>query len=84
METNFRMINKPPLSKATKKYLTEEELLVALRDHNEHAVSHLYQTYWPMILQMVKTNNGSPAEAQDWIISMPASCFLIKVFNNPW
>ena len=81
METNFRMINKPPLTKATNKYLTEEELLEALRDHNEQAVSHLYQAYWPMILQMVKTNNGSAVEAQD-LYQESILDFLEKVWNE--
>ncbi len=75
------MINKPPLSKVPKKYLTDEELLAALRDHNEHAVSYLYQTYWPMILQMVRTNNGSPAEAQD-LYQESILDFLEKVWNE--
>jgi RNA polymerase sigma factor (sigma-70 family) len=81
METQFRMINKPPLSRATKKFLSEDELLAGLRDHNEQAVSHLYQTYWPMILQMVKTNNGSAAEAQD-LYQESILDFLEKVWSE--
>jgi RNA polymerase sigma factor (sigma-70 family) len=45
--------------------LSDDRILMALRDRDESTISYIYQTYWPMILQMVKTNNGSAAEAKD-------------------
>ena len=45
--------------------LSDESLLSALKERDESAISYVYQSYWPMILQLVKTNNGSAAEAKD-------------------
>jgi RNA polymerase sigma factor (sigma-70 family) len=45
--------------------LSDERILSALKDRDESTINYIYQTYWPMILQMVKTNNGSATEAKD-------------------
>jgi RNA polymerase sigma factor (sigma-70 family) len=62
------------------KKLQEEELLAALRKRDESAVKYVYQTYWPLILRLVKLNSGSEAEAKD----LYQECildFLEKVWN---
>jgi RNA polymerase sigma factor (sigma-70 family) len=45
--------------------LSDDRILSALKERDESAINYIYQTYWPMILQLVKTNNGSTAEAKD-------------------
>lgn len=45
--------------------LSDERILSALKDRDESTINYIYQTYWPMILQMVKTNNGNVTEAKD-------------------
>lgn len=45
--------------------ISDDRILRSLRDRDEGTISYIYQTYWPMILQMVKTNNGSATEAKD-------------------
>lgn len=59
------MAYKQLFPKVAEKTFKEEELLTALKNREEKAVRYVYQTYWPMILKMVKVNNGSEAEAKD-------------------
>ena len=59
------MSDKPFINKVLKLPLSDERILSALKDRDESTINYIYQTYWPMVLQMVKTNNGSAAEAKD-------------------
>jgi RNA polymerase sigma factor (sigma-70 family) len=52
-------------NKVLKLPLSDDRILSALKERDESAINYVYQTYWPMILQLVKTNNGSAAEAKD-------------------
>ncbi|GEO02913.1 hypothetical protein AAE02nite_05770 [Adhaeribacter aerolatus] len=45
--------------------MTEEKILHELKNRNENTIRSVYQANWPMILQMVKVNNGNEAEAKD-------------------
>ena len=51
--------------KMTATSFSEEMLLPALQNQDEKAIKYIYNSYWSMILQMVKTNNGSEEEAKD-------------------
>jgi RNA polymerase sigma factor (sigma-70 family) len=52
-------------NKVLKLPLSDERILSALKERDESAINYVYQTYWPMILQLVKTNSGSATEAKD-------------------
>lgn len=43
----------------------EEQLIRDIRNKNEHALRQVYKTHYPMILNMVVTNNGTEPEAKD-------------------
>jgi RNA polymerase sigma factor (sigma-70 family) len=45
--------------------LTDEAILLAVKRHDEGAIREVYQASWPVILQMVKLNNGDEADAKD-------------------
>ncbi|MEJ7738357.1 MAG: sigma-70 family RNA polymerase sigma factor [Chitinophagaceae bacterium] len=49
----------------TNKAFTDEELMLALRNHDDTAVNYLYYTYWPMIRKLVMSNNGNEDDAKD-------------------
>jgi RNA polymerase sigma factor (sigma-70 family) len=53
------------VNKVLKLPLSDDRILSALKDRDESTINYIYQTYWPMILQLVKTNNGSATEAKD-------------------
>ncbi len=44
---------------------SDEALLLAVKNRDERAIKQIYQVNWPIILQMVKLNNGDEAEAKD-------------------
>lgn len=48
-----------------KKVYSEESILRDLKNRNENTIRQVYQANWPKILQMVKLNSGSYAEAKD-------------------
>jgi RNA polymerase sigma factor (sigma-70 family) len=41
------------------------EILNSLKQRDDHAVSYIYEAYWPMILHFVLVNNGTEADAKD-------------------
>lgn len=49
----------------TAKSFSDEILLPALKNQDEQAIKHVYNSCWPMILHMVKINNGDEEEAKD-------------------
>ena len=61
--------------------MSDQELLIALKQRDDAALSYLYQAYWPMILQMVKTNSGTQAEAED-LYQESILDLLEKVWNG--
>jgi RNA polymerase sigma factor (sigma-70 family) len=69
------------VNKVLKLPLTDERILSALKDRDESTINYIYQTYWPMILQLVKTNNGSATEAKD-LYQDSILDFLEKVWQD--
>jgi RNA polymerase sigma factor (sigma-70 family) len=65
----------------SKNYLSDQELLAALKHRDAAALNYLYQTHWPMILRMVKINSGDQAEAED-LYQESILDFLEKVWNE--
>jgi RNA polymerase sigma factor (sigma-70 family) len=53
------------VNKVLKLALSDERILSGLKERDESTINFIYQTYWPMILQLVKTNHGSVTEAKD-------------------
>ncbi len=60
---------------------TEDELLTALRNHDEQATRYVYQTNWPMILKMVTLNSGTVEDAKD-IYQESMMDFLEKAWDS--
>jgi RNA polymerase sigma factor (sigma-70 family) len=75
------MLNKPTLSKEYNHHTTDEQLLLAIKNRDENAIKYVYQSYWPMILQMVKVNNGGPSEAKD-LYQEGMLVFLEKIWSD--
>lgn len=48
-----------------KKLYSDEIILRDLKNRDENTIRQVYQANWPKILQMVKLNSGSYAEAKD-------------------
>ena len=69
------------INKKTKLSLSDDHILSSLKDRDESTINYLYQSCWPMILQMVKTNNGSAAEAKD-LYQDSIIDFLEKVWQD--
>jgi RNA polymerase sigma factor (sigma-70 family) len=46
-------------------YPSEQELILALGEGKKQALEYIYSTYWPMIANFVRTNQGSQHEAED-------------------
>lgn len=65
----------------TTKYFSDEELLSGLRNHDETVIRNVYNSYWPMILQFVKLNNGNEEEAKD-LYQEGMLDFLEKVWSD--
>lgn len=68
-------------NKVLKLPLSDERILSALKERDESAINYVYQTYWPMVLQLVKTNSGSAAEAKD-LYQDGIMDFLEKVWQD--
>jgi RNA polymerase sigma factor (sigma-70 family) len=68
-------------NKVLKLPLSDDRILSALKERDESAINYIYQTYWPMILQLVKTNNGSATEAKD-LYQEGIMDFLEKVWQE--
>jgi RNA polymerase sigma factor (sigma-70 family) len=75
------MLNKPTISKGYNQHTTDQELLLALKNRDENAIKYIYQSCWPMILQMVKVNSGSTSEAKD-LYQESMLGFLEKIWND--
>ena len=45
--------------------LTDEELLTGLANGSDDALTQLYRRYFPMVLHLITTNNGSEDDAKD-------------------
>ncbi len=45
--------------------LTDEELLTGLANGSDNALTELYRRYFPMVLQLITTNNGNEDDAKD-------------------
>lgn len=75
------MSDKQFVNKVLQMPLSDDRILMALKDRDENAIKYIYQTYWPMILQMVKTNNGSASEAKD-LYQDSIMDFLEKVWQE--
>ena len=69
------------IHKKMKSSLSDDYILSALKKRDESTINYIYQSYWPMILQMVKTNNGSAAEAKD-LYQDSIIDFLEKVWQD--
>lgn len=65
----------------TVKSLSDEMLIPALKNQDEQAIKYIYNSYWPMILQLVKTNNGNEEEAKD-LYQESILDFLEKLWNG--
>ncbi len=65
----------------TAQSLSDESLLPALKEQDEQAIKHIYNSYWPMILHFVKTNNGDEEEAKD-LYQEGMLDFLEKLWNG--
>ena len=65
----------------TAQSLSDEILLPALKKQDEQAIKHIYNSYWPMILHLVKTNNGDEDEAKD-LYQESMLDFLEKLWNG--
>lgn len=61
--------------------MTEEKILFDLKNRDENAIRVVYQANWPMVLQMVKVNNGNEAEAKD-LYQDSMLDFLEKVWDE--
>jgi RNA polymerase sigma factor (sigma-70 family) len=46
-------------------YQSDQELILALGEGNKKALEFIYSTYWPMVANFVRTNQGSQQEAED-------------------
>ncbi len=44
---------------------TDSEIILGIRNNSKSILERLYKTYFPMILQLVVTNNGTEDEAKD-------------------
>jgi RNA polymerase sigma factor (sigma-70 family) len=65
----------------TVKSFSDEMLLPALKKQDEQAIKYIYHACWPMILQLVKVNNGNEDEAKD-IFQESMLDFLEKLWNG--
>lgn len=45
--------------------ISDQELIIGIKDGDSRAISRLYKTHFPSILHMVVTNSGSEDEAKD-------------------
>lgn len=68
-------------NKMLKDSLSEEAILIAVKSRDESAIRQIYHMNWPMILQMVKMNNGDEAEAKD-LYQDSILDFLEKVWSE--
>lgn len=44
---------------------SDEVLVSRLQQGDNQALEYIYSAYWPMVANFVRTNNGSPQEAED-------------------
>lgn len=60
---------------------SENLIISAIRNGNDRALRQLYKTHYPMILTMIRSNNGSEPEAKD-IYQETVIAFYERVHQN--
>ncbi len=53
------------MDKKENRYLSQEEILQALKKHDSDAVESLYRECWPIVKNHIMSNSGSLHEAED-------------------